>query len=1055
MVTHRHDHIRDFLAKVKAANKEATKKEAFKDLLNRIFGSNEDTRGVIDAITAGAEMTVLNIPRKDKKHRGSADTLYHNIIIEFENDLRKTLSHAKQQLAGYLLGQVHSREGYNFTLIASDFVTWKVFAPDVSQLDSLESLTEDELKLNEVETASFTLSEDKIEDFYYWIDRFLFKEEKQKATLERIEERFGYQSPIFIQCFREMSKNFREVKETGDVNVSFDQWKKFLSIAYSSFVSSDHNFLTHTYLSVFAKMLAYEFVSNDEYIDDDRMAGILNGSIFKRYGIDNFVENDFFHWVISNHSFSSLKKSFRLIAQELSTFDFFNVDEDILKGIYQEMIDLDTRHALGEYYTPDWLCERIVSEFNFGVAEKVLDPACGSGSFLRAVVNRARQLHPELSVEVLNDNVYGIDIHPLSVQIAKTTLLLALGSDVVHVRRPIHLNVVLANTLLAPRGVEKLYGDELQMQIGERKYSLSSKIFANATVFDRAVSVADELADLTRGQEDEQPQAFESILARQIRTEINTEAVDSFYQVYRALKIVKESGKDTIWKFIVQNLYKPYFLSRKFDYVVGNPPWFTYSSIRNETYQNLLSALATEYKVKPQQKANLPHLEIAAIFLAYCTSYFLKNRGRIAFVLPRSFFSADHHDNTRSGKARGLRLDAAWDLQDVSPLFRIPSCVLFGEKSALSNEIATSGLPGREFSGRLPNHNCNWAAASASLSETRLKFYYVKQGKSSALASTKLDTRHGPNPYKKEFKQGATIVPRAFYFIDMDQEIPPDYEDRTINVRTSPAIQADAKRPWDEVELKGQIESRFLYKTALAKSVLPFALFKPALIVLPITVDIDKLGRKRIALHSASELRKAGSLLAARWFRETERIWEERKTAKSKRMTNLMRLNFQKGLTDQDLNIECLVLYNSSAQDANAVVVTRKQFDLEFIVESVAYVYYAQNVDEAYYLTAILNSAIPNERMKQFQARGLWGARHVHRKILDVFFPRFTQNDHRHLQLSQLSRRAHELAQQFLRDNPPTGPLTPHRLGRLRVEVKTQLNQEMGQIDSLLSQILT
>ena len=34
-------------------------------------------------------------------HRGSADTLYNNIIIEFENDLRVTANHAKEQLAGY------------------------------------------------------------------------------------------------------------------------------------------------------------------------------------------------------------------------------------------------------------------------------------------------------------------------------------------------------------------------------------------------------------------------------------------------------------------------------------------------------------------------------------------------------------------------------------------------------------------------------------------------------------------------------------------------------------------------------------------------------------------------------------------------------------------------------------------------------------------------------------------------------------------------------------------------------------------------------------------
>ncbi len=150
MAKTRVDHVNDFRQKIRAANKEATKKEAFKDLLNRLFANDEETREVIDAISSGAEATILNIPRKDRKHRGSADTLYYKIIIEFENDLKKTLPHAKEQLAGYLLGQVNSGEGYNYTLIASDFINWKVFAPDVAQLHELETLKEDELKPGEL-----------------------------------------------------------------------------------------------------------------------------------------------------------------------------------------------------------------------------------------------------------------------------------------------------------------------------------------------------------------------------------------------------------------------------------------------------------------------------------------------------------------------------------------------------------------------------------------------------------------------------------------------------------------------------------------------------------------------------------------------------------------------------------------------------------------------------------------------------------------------------------------------------------------------------------------
>ncbi len=153
--------ILEYFHKVKNANKEATKKEAFKDLLNRLYSTDKELLKVIDKITLGSEKKVLKIPRKDKIHRGSADTLYNKIIIEFENNLKVTLDHAKEQLAGYLLGQFKAGEGYNFILIATDCITWKVFAPDVTCLENINELTEEELLLNEVKSASFSLTEGK------------------------------------------------------------------------------------------------------------------------------------------------------------------------------------------------------------------------------------------------------------------------------------------------------------------------------------------------------------------------------------------------------------------------------------------------------------------------------------------------------------------------------------------------------------------------------------------------------------------------------------------------------------------------------------------------------------------------------------------------------------------------------------------------------------------------------------------------------------------------------------------------------------------------------
>ncbi len=152
------EEIKNYRKLVSQANKESIKKEAFKDLLNRLFAHNEETKLIVDVITSGAEKPIINIPRKDKLHRGSADTLYNKVIIEFENNLKVSLKHAKEQVAGYFLGQFKSGEGSDYVLIASDLIVWKVFSIDVSSLEKLKTLREDEVILNEIETSSFTLT---------------------------------------------------------------------------------------------------------------------------------------------------------------------------------------------------------------------------------------------------------------------------------------------------------------------------------------------------------------------------------------------------------------------------------------------------------------------------------------------------------------------------------------------------------------------------------------------------------------------------------------------------------------------------------------------------------------------------------------------------------------------------------------------------------------------------------------------------------------------------------------------------------------------------------
>src|SRR5690606_19033532 len=417
---------------------------------------------------------------------------------------------------------------------------------------------------------------------------------------------------------------------------------------------------------------------------------------------------------------------------------------------------------------------------------------------------------------------------------------------------------------------------------------------------------------------------------------------------------------------------------------------------------------------------------------------------------------ADHHDNTRSGKAKGFKITQIWDLDEVSPLFRIPSSVFFAEKHN-KKSVPLNGVPGIKFYGKVSNESNTDLIPE----EKNVKWYYVKQGKASAISSKKTKSNALENPYKKHFRQGATIVPRAFYFIDIDlpagkasQDYPKDFNDRIINIKTSEAIKADAKKPWKGIELKGKIESRFIFRTALAKSILPFALYKPDLVVLPVLIETNQENKKEIKLLSANELMQEGYLNVSRWFKNVENIWDINKTEKNEKITSENYLNWQNKLTDQKIDKPYLVLYNTSGKDANCTIVEREKLDLEFLVDHKNYLLALEQRDEALYISAILNSSIPNKMMKDFQSRGLFGERDIHKKILDIYFPRFDETDEIHIRLAELSETAHKKASEYLQNNPPQKQLTAIHLGRLRLQIKKHLSQEMKEIDKLVKKVV-
>jgi len=166
------------------------------------------------------------------------------------------------------------------------------------------------------------------------------------------------------------------------------------------------------------------------------------------------------------------------------------------------------------------------------------------------------------------------------------------------------------------------------------------------------------------------------------------------------------------------------------------------------------------------------------------------------------------------------------------------------------------------------------------------------------------------------------------------------------------------------------------------------------------------------------------------------------------------RINFQKGLTSQNLNHRYLVMYTASAKDANAGVLDREDYKLEFFADGKTFYYSTNNQTEAYYLVAILNSQTANKKIKDFQSTGLFGPRDVSKKILDVYFPRFSEIDPLHLSIAEASMSLSLLVKNFVSNQDLSDYGGGRALGQLRLLINKTFAKEMAELDSLVSQVI-
>lgn len=199
---------------------------------------------------------------------------------------------------------------------------------------------------------------------------------------------------------------------------------------------------------------------------------IIMGDFAKEYGITNYCCADWYCWPLFEleNGFSDVMEdihnNIENYQSSISIADFqLNNNYDYIKQIYEAIIPKELRHALGEYYTPDWLAESTLkSAFNaFGANHSnlndlsIIDPTCGSGTFLFKTIAAKRRNDCPLSKII--ETVRGIDINPLAVLTAKTNYLLSI-LDLIDGKSSITLPVFIADIINMNTTVETKPGDD-------------------------------------------------------------------------------------------------------------------------------------------------------------------------------------------------------------------------------------------------------------------------------------------------------------------------------------------------------------------------------------------------------------------------------------------------------------------------------------------------------------------------------------------------------------------------------------------------------------------
>ena len=375
---------------------------------------------------------------------------------------------------------------------------------------------------------------------------------------------------------------------------------------------------------------------------------------------------DFFSWYLGDDVTEELEQPLGLLLERLRTIDFDVAKKspesvrDLFKGLYMGFTPAPMRHALGEYYTPDWLAAHVIDTAGWDISQSLLDPTCGSGTFiLEGLRRRLEAASPTTSARELLNGLYGFDLNPLAVLTARASIVVFLSGRF-DPADPVLLPVFLADAINTADPVGGVFKHSILTEKGERTFSIPVSL-AESPDFFLTMNQLKICIDAGLGSED----IIASLRALSpIVCKFDASDLDILMQTIDSLVDLHRNHWNGIWCLILFDRIEAGCV-KNIDLVAGNPPWVKWSNLPRP-YAEFIKPICDRMNIFSEDVwVGGIQSDISTVVTYRALERFVKKGGSLAFLITGTVFKNESSQGFRRWNLRIEEKDEPMKVETV------------------------------------------------------------------------------------------------------------------------------------------------------------------------------------------------------------------------------------------------------------------------------------------------------------------------------------------------------------------------------------------------------